>query len=257
MIVMVTSLGKGLWGNRSPCLLLISFALMAGAPLTTTAQVQPLPAFTAGLDRWEQIRLNDQVAPNVFVARHWDGQQAVEIQSSNSMSLLATEVAVDLVQTPYLCWLWRVDGILKTADMQSKSGDDYAARLYVSVQLPPDQISFGHRLQLGLARAIWGDSVPDGALNYIWDNVNPVGHEQANSYTHLARMIVLKTGDQQAGRWVPQHRNIRADIERLFGSGAKVVQIAVTSDTDNTGESARAGFAGLRFTDDPKRCALS
>ena len=70
-------------------------------------------------------------------------------------------------------------------------------------------------------------------------------------------MIVLKTGDQQAGRWVPQHRNIRADVERLFGSGAKVVQIAVTSDTDNTGESVRAGFAGLQFTDDPKWCAQS
>ncbi len=256
MIVMAALVGKGLWNSRHLFQCLLAVALVTGIPLSSKAQVQPLPPFAVGLDRWAQVRLNDQVAPNVFVARSWDGRQAVEIQSSNSMSLLATEVTVDLVKTPYLCWWWRVEGVLKTADMQSKAGDDYAARLYVSVQLPPDQIGFGHRLQLGLARAIWGDSVPDGAVNYVWDNVHPIGQEQANAYTNLARMVVLQTGDTQAGRWVPQHRNIRADIERLFGSGAKVVQMAVTSDTDNTGESARAGFAELRFADDPKYCTI-
>lgn len=251
---MVTLFGKGLRGRGWDLRRFVMMVLMAGWPLLVPAQVQSLPPLTGELNAWQEIVLNDQVLPNVFVARHWDGRQAVEIQSANSMSLLATVVTVDLLKTPYLCWWWRVDGALKTADMQTRAGDDYAARLYISVQLPPDQISFGHRLQLGLARAIWGEHVPDGAVNYVWDNAYPIGHEQANAYTNLARMVVLQTGDTQAGRWVPQHRNVKADIERLFGSGAQVVQMAVTSDTDNTGESARAGFADLMFADDPKRC---
>ena len=256
MIVTVATLGKKPWGRRSLCQSLLAVALMMGFSLPLKAQVQPLPPFAVGLGHWKQVSLNDQVAPNIFVARLWDGRQAIEIQSSNSMSLLATEVTVDLLQTPYLCWWWRVDSALKTADMQSKSGDDYAARLYLSVQLPPDQIGFGRRLQLGLARAIWGDNVPDGAVNYVWDNTQPIGHEQANAYTDLARMLVLQTGNAQAGRWVAQYRNVRDDIARLFGSDAKVVQVAITADTDNTGESARAGFAGLQFADDPKQCSL-
>jgi hypothetical protein len=256
MIVTVAALGKKHWGRRSLCQCLLAVALMMGFSLSLKAQVQPLPPFAAGLEQWKQVSLNDQVAPNIFVARLWDGRQAIEIQSSNSMSLLATEVAVDLLQTPYLCWWWRVDGALKTADMQSKAGDDYAARLYISVQLPPDQIGFGRRLQLGLARAIWGDNVPDGAVNYVWDNTHPIGHEQANAYTDLARMLVLQTGNTEAGRWVAQYRNVREDIARLFGSDAKVVQVAITADTDNTGESARAGFAELRFADDPKHCSI-
>ena len=256
MIVRVAALGKEHWGRRSLCQCLLAVALMMGVSLSSKAQVQPLPPFAAGLEQWMSVSLDDQVAPNMFLARPWDSRQAIEIQSSNSMSLLATEVAVDLVQTPYLCWLWRVDGALKTADMQTKAGDDYAARLYLSVQLPPDQIGFGLRLQLGLARAIWGDNVPDGAVNYVWDNTHPIGHEQANAYTDLARMIVLQTGNAQAGQWVAQYRNVRDDIARLFGSDAKVVQVAITADTDNTGESARAGFAGLQFADDPKQCSL-
>lgn len=255
MIVRVAALGKNQRGRRSLCQRLLAVALMMGVSLASKAQVQPLPPFAPGLEQWKQISLNEQVAPNIFVARPWDGRPAIEIQSSNSMSLLATEVAVDLVQTPYLCWWWRVDNALKTADMQTKAGDDYAARLYISVQLPPDQIGFGRRLQLGLARAIWGNNVPDGAVNYVWDNTQPIGHEQANAYTDLARMLVLQTGNAQAGRWVAQYRNVKDDIARLFGSDAKVVQLAITADTDNTGESARAGFAGLRFADDPKQCS--
>jgi hypothetical protein len=263
MVMTAASLGKGILYLGGLLGLLASVPLMLGLPLAVKAQtavqshVQDLPPFTANLDGWRQIRLSDQVAANTFMARSWDGRAAIEIQSANSMSLLATQVTVDLAKTPYLCWWWRISGVLNTAEMQTRAGDDYAARLYLSVQLPVDQMSLGRRLQLGLARAIWGEDVPDGAVNYVWDNLQPIGYEQENAYTDLARMVVLQSGDAQAGRWVSQYRNVRADIDRLFGAQAKVVQLAVTADTDNTGESVQTGFAGLQFVDDPKRCELS
>jgi hypothetical protein len=60
-------------------------------------------------------------------------------------------------------------------------------------------------------------------------------------------MVVQRTGGADAGRWVWERRDVRADALRLFGPSATPVQIAVTADTDNTGESARAGFADLHF----------
>jgi hypothetical protein len=140
--------------------------------------------------------------------------------------------------------------------MRVKSGDDFAARVYVSVEVPDDQMGLGRRLQLGLARAIWGSALPDGAINYVWDNQQAIGHEQANAYTDLAQMIVLQTGDSLADQWVPQVRDVGQDIERLFGPGTQIKQVAVTTDTDNTGEQMRAGFADLRFTDDPAKCPI-
>lgn len=257
MVRTAASFRKGMLWLGLTIVLGLGLGLGLVTAVSAQPEVQPLPPMTGELQQWQQISLSDKVPANIFVARLWEGRQAVEVQSTNSMSLLATEVEVDLDKTPFLCWWWRVDGALKTADMQTRAGDDYAARLYISVALPADQIGFGRRLQLGLARAIWGDVVPDGAVNYVWDNIHPIGHEQANAYTDLARMVVLQTGDAKAGRWVLEHRNVRHDIDRLFSPKAKVVQVAVTADTDNTGETARAGFADLQWVGDPMQCSGS
>jgi len=224
------------------------------APLIANAKTVTLPPFAAGLPGWQTVSLDSAVSPNEFTYQTWDDRAAVKVISNNSMSLLATDVTIDLEETPYLCWWWRVAGSLKTADMRTKSGDDFSARVYVSIELPDDQMGLGRRLQLGLARAIWGSALPDGAVNYVWDNQQAIGHEQANAYTDLAQMIVLQTGDSLAGRWVPQVRDVGRDISRLFGPEAKIKQVAVTTDTDNTAEQMQAGFAELRFTDDAANC---
>lgn len=236
---------------------LISAALFGAGlwvPLVANANTVTLPPFVAGLPEWQTVILDPDVTPNAFNPKIWDGRDAVQVISNNSMSLLATDVAIDLQQTPFLCWWWRVAGSLETADMRLKSGDDFAARVYVSIELPDDQLGLGRRLQLGLARAIWGSVLPDGAVNYVWDNQQPIGHEQANAYTDLAQMIVLQTGDALANQWVPQVRNVGRDMARLFGPEAKIKQVAVTTDTDNTAEQMIAGFADLRFTDDATNC---
>ena len=61
-------------------------------------------------------------------------------------------------------------------------------------------------------------------------------------------MWVLRTGAADAGHWVNERRDILADGRRAFASSALQVRLlAVTADTDNTGEQAHAGFADLHF----------
>lgn len=59
--------------------------------------------------------------------------------------------------------------------MARKDGDDYAARVYVAFDLPDDALSWQTQIQLGLARQLYGDQVPDATINYVWDNRYPVG----------------------------------------------------------------------------------
>ncbi|MBL0418740.1 DUF3047 domain-containing protein [Ramlibacter sp. AW1] len=212
--------------------------------------------FDQGLAPWQEVRLNADLKPNTFAARTWDGLAAVEVRSAASMSLLARPVDVDLARTPVLCWRWRVDAPLQGADMARKSGDDYAARLYVSLALPDSEKSFGLRTQLRIARAIWGPAVPDAAINYVWDNHHPVGTERPNAYTDRTTMVVLRSGAAQAGQWVQERRHVGRDAARLYGPSAAPVQLAVTADTDNTGESSRAGFADLHFVGEHEACAV-
>jgi hypothetical protein len=219
------------------------------------ADVAWVGRFDAGLAPWQEVRLNAELKPNTFSARTWDGVAAVEVRSSSSMSLLARPVTVDLQRTPVLCWRWRVDAPLQSADMSRKSGDDYAARLYVSLSLPEAEKSLGLRAQLRIARTIWGPSVPDAAINYVWDNRLPVGTERPNAYTDRTTMVVQRSGAQDAGGWVQERRNVARDAARLFGPSATPVQIAVTADTDNTGETARAGFADLHWVAESSPCS--
>jgi len=204
---------------------------------------------------WKIIRLDKKVPPTLYRVAHWDGVSAIEATAEHSMALLARTVEVDLERTPVLCWRWRVDAPLVKADMATKAGDDYAARVYVSFVMPASELSFVTRVKLKLARSAYGDAVPDAAINYVWDNRYPVGTRKANAYTDRTRMIVAESGAANAGKWVVARHDVQQDVVAEFGSErARMVQISVAADTDNTGERARAGFADFHFVERSSAC---
>jgi Protein of unknown function (DUF3047) len=232
-------------------LLLVLWAAAASAAEPSAAWVG---RFDDSAEPWREVRLGSSIKPNRFVRRSWDGLPALEVLSDGSMSLFARPVTVDLTATPVLCWRWRVAAPLVAADLRTRAGDDYAARLYLSLAIPDADKSFALRAQLRLARSIWGADVPDAAVNYVWDNRQPVGTERPNAYTDRTTMVVQRSGAADAGRWVQERRNVAADITRLHGPRATLVQVAVTADTDNTGEQAQAGFAALHFVAENEPC---
>ncbi len=107
---------------------------------------------------------------------------------------------------------------LQSADMTQKSGDDYAARVYLSFEVAPERLGLGTRMDLGLARSLLGEKVPDAAVNYIWDNRHAVG----------------------------------TDFQAAFGHAPlRLTGIAIATDTDNTSEEARAGVRPDGFARQP------
>lgn len=207
---------------------------------------------------WKVERLDEGVAPTHYGLRRWDGVDAVEAQADKSMALLLRPLTIDLRKTPILCWQWRIDAPVGSADMNRKSGDDYAARVYLTYAIPPDQLSLATRAKLRIARSIYGNQVPDAAVNYVWDNRHPVGTVQDNAYTDRSRMFVLRSGSGRAGAWVHEQRNVLEDFQRAFGAlDGRLSGLAIASDTDNTGEEAHAGFADFRFVGQAGECPKS
>jgi len=197
---------------------------------------------------WRVVQLNAQVTPTLYRVRRWDGVMAIEASADHSMALLARPLQADLQRTPVLCWRWRVDAPLLKADMATKAGDDYAARVYVSFSLPGSELDYLTRAKLALARAIYGDAVPDAVINYVWDNRYPVGTRKPNAYTDRSRNIVAETGAANAGKWVVARHDVQRDMLSEFNSAqARLIQISVATDTDNTGERAHAGFADFHL----------
>jgi hypothetical protein len=203
---------------------------------------------------WRVVQIGRKVPPTSYRQATVAGVNAIEARAKGSMALLARPLAVDLSATPILCWRWFVDAPVAKADMTKKSGDDYAARLYVSFDMPDERMSSGTRFKLRLARSLFGREVPDAALNYVWDNRHPVGRSQRSPYTDRAQLIVAETGSGRAGQWVPERADVQLDFEKAFGGSGRPIQLAIASDTDNTGSTARAAFADIHFVARAEKC---
>lgn len=156
---------------------------------------------------------------------------------------------LDVPASTILSWRWKVDHSVAKGDLSKKSGDDFAARVYVFFDVPRSQLSWIQRLKLSVAGERLGHSIPTAALCYVWDNRHPVGTIAPNAFTSLVRTIVLQSGDAKAGTWQPEQRDLAADFRAAFGHAApRVTGIALASDTDNTGGHVKAWFGDFAFT---------
>lgn len=236
------------------CVFIISYSVHAGEIVRLDHFANESAKIPAP---WQVVQLDKKVSPTSYRIANWDGVTAIVAKADNSMALLARPVEVDLNLTPVMCWRWRVSAPLVKADMATKAGDDYAARVYVSFALPSSEIGLVLRTKLKLARSIYGDAVPDAAINYVWDNRYPVDTRKPNVYTDRTRMIVAESGADNAGKWIVARHNVLQDVIAEFGSDqARMIQLSVASDTDNTGERAYAGFAGFHFVSKNAACSF-
>jgi hypothetical protein len=184
-----------------------------------------------------------------------EGRMAIEARVNASMSLMARPISVDLAERPVVCWRWYVDSPVQKADMTRRTGDDYAARLYVAFDMPDSAMSGSTKFKLKMARAMFGKNVPDAAVVYIWDNSHPVGTARKSSYTDRSQLIVAETGSGRAGSWVTERADLAADFARAFGGKpGKPIQLAVASDGDNTKSKGRAAFADIHFVGRGEPC---
>ncbi len=177
-----------------------------------------------------------------------EGVVVLRAEAENSASGIVREVRLDPRAFPVISWRWKVINVLERADIRSRAGDDFAARVYVTFELDPATLPAAERMKLGVARLRYGESVPAAALCYVWDAKAPRDTLVPNAYTDRVRMIVAESGAARAGKWVGVQRNIRDDYKRAFGSEpAAVTGVIVSTDTDNTGESAVAFYGDITF----------
>jgi len=151
--------------------------------------------------------------------------------SRDAASGVAKRMRVDLQQTPFLNWTWRIGNQLQGVNEQSKSGDDYPARLYVVVD---------------------GGLIPwnSKAVNYVWASTSARGQSWGNAFLpNNAKMIAVRGAQDKPGGWVREKRNVRADFKRLFGKDIRYIDaVAIMTDTDNSGQQASAAYADVFFS---------
>lgn len=235
--------------------LAIAMLITSGNLSAQSDGVQRVSNFAKGTAGWRSVRIDKKIPATIFKAKVIDGVPAIEAYAHKSMALLTRKLSVNLIKTPVLCWRWRVSDIVSAANIAKKSGDDQAARVYLGVDLPSSAIGLGTRVKLALARSRGGNDIPDGAINYVWDNRFAVGTARNNIYTKQAKIIVMQSGGTHKNKWVNERRNLRSDIQKQFKTTkGKITSIAISSDTDNTGDTVTAAFADLHFVGSNAKC---
>jgi hypothetical protein len=191
----------------------------------------PLGEFSRNrLDGWEHKRFKGETR---YQLQALDGVIALKADSQAAASGLFKEQRIDLEQTPFLNWSWRIGNRLSGLNEQSKAGDDYAARIYVVVKG-------------GLA--FWQIR----AVNYVWAGNTATGTVWPNAFAGShAMMLALRGPEASINTWYGEKRNIRADLQRLFGEDLRSIDaVALMTDTDNSGGQAYAFYGDIWFSKD-------
>lgn len=163
-----------------------------------------------------------------------DGRTALAAVSRASASGLHRKINVDLRDTPYLEWSWRTENILRDIDETTKSGDDYPLRIYVIFTR---------------GWFFWQTHT----LVYVWSSRQPAGAAWPNAYTSNAVVVAVQSGEHRLGEWVSNRRDVRADIQRYMGFNVDHIDaVAIMTDTDNSGQSARAWYGDIVFSNSQK-----
>lgn len=161
-----------------------------------------------------------------------ENRQALKAESHAGASGLFKEQRVDLQKTPFLNWRWRIDQRLEGLNEQSKSGDDYSARVYVVV-------SGGW--------AFWKTK----AINYVWAGSTAKGSVWPNAFAGKnAMMIALRSGTDKTHTWYQEKRNILQDLKDQFDSDIRYIDaVALMTDTDNAKGDAIAYYGDIYFSE--------
>jgi hypothetical protein len=200
--------------------------LLAATGSAATGDTLVIDDFNAGLKpNWKIKTFKGQTHYSVI---DQDGERVLTALSTAAASALVFEKTYSLRDYPVLSWRWKVANILAGGDARSKAGDDYPARIYVV---------FPH----------WFFP-KTRSINYIWANKLPKGAHLPSSYTANSVMVAVQSGPEQVGRWIRERRNVRDDYRRIFGTEPPAAgAIAIMTDTDNTGGTARAWYDDIRL----------
>jgi hypothetical protein len=232
---------------------LVAVALVTLAAAAETAAIAPFSSAQPGAlpKPWRLLQISNVKAAEIDLVRD-DGTTVLRVRSSAASGSAAFALDVDPAGR-MLSWRWKVDRVVENADLARRSGDDFAARVYVFYDVPRTQLPLATRAKLRFLEWLYGEPIPTAAICYVWDNRHAVGTSAWNPYSDRVRTVVLRSGASEAGEWKSERRDLQADFRAAFPGAAlaRVTGIAAGNDTDQTGETATAWFGDFRLEPRP------
>lgn len=170
-----------------------------------------------------------------------DSALRIAADHSASALLLAKPFTLAASERIRLRWRWRVDVAPKVVEARSKSGDDYAVRIYVIFEQPEQNAGWLDQWALRQSPLKAGGYLPERSLVYVWTEQAGLRKPFASPYTPRQMMIPLPYRASQRGRWAEADVTPLADYQAAFNRPApRRFRLAIMGDADNSGSTALA-----------------
>lgn len=162
-------------------------------------------------------------------------------------SLIGKELTIDLREYPILSWRWKIGGLIEGADGRTKRGNDFPARIYVSVR-PKEGFNPLRSLARNVTESVAGVPLPKATINFVWSSKYKAGETFVSPSSSKNQVVVVEGGETHAGKWVEAQVNVLEYYNQFFPGGpARVEGIAIMSDSDNTQSHVVAYYDDIMF----------
>src|SRR4029077_8785398 len=185
---------------------------LAAQPAVKAVATPPVPDVV--VDDWRAGPLGQQGIPPGWEGQTWgktsafalsvvvdeSGQRVLHLESRNDRATITRDLrgSVSLARTPILRWRWKVIALPAGGDARKLETADQAAQVYVTWPRVP-----------ALLRS--------RIIGYAWDTSAPVGSTFRSQKTGTVTYIILRSGPAEAGRWLEERRDVRADFLAIYG----------------------------------------
>lgn len=210
-------------------IVLLSFSLFCFLANVSKADQLPVANFSkSSLEGWEDKVFTGTTSYQLLQLKD---KKVLMAESQDSASGLIKKMHVDLKKYPYLNWSWSIENRLDIKNEKIKSGDDYAARIYVVVD---------GGIMLWRTRAV----------SYVWANEASKGEIWQNAFAGKnAIMMALRSRQDKTSTWYSEKRNVYEDLKRLFGTEFHFIDaIALMTDTDNSHGQVKSYYGDIYFS---------
>lgn len=157
-----------------------------------------------------------------------EGETVVYLHSESASFSLQRDIELDLKQYPYLTMKWKAVRLPEGGDLRKGRSNDQAIQTLIAFD-------------------------DKKILSYVWDTTAPegaVGDESVPFPVSLKiKVLAVKSGKADTGKWITLKRNVYEDYKRLFGSEPpKVKGVRVQINSQHTETVAESAFGRMSFT---------
>ena len=207
--------------------LVVGGCLLAVGPVA--AQIRPVEEWTSqplnktGVPAgWKRVFL---FPAKVEVVAN-GAERALHLESAGDHSIIARDLGgVNLAETPWLEWTWRVDELPRGANLAKKDLADSAIEIHL----------------------VW--KAGHATLGYAWDETLDLERSFENPRQGSVHFLIVTNGTAQPGKWITLKRQVVEDYRKVFKAEppGPPDQIAISIDSNQTRSRAESYVGPIRF----------